>query len=63
MNELMNTILHRRAIRRYEEAQIEEDVLQQILQAGYALFSSRLHGSVPDHNGSSVSADAAFSSD
>ena len=34
MNELMNTILHRRAIRRYEEAQIEEDVLQQILQAG-----------------------------
>ena len=42
MNELMNTILHRRAIRRYEEAQIEEDVLQQILQAGlYAPSAGR----------------------
>lgn len=34
MNELIETILHRRAIRRYEETQIKEDVLQQILQAG-----------------------------
>lgn len=33
-NEVMNTILHRRAIRRFEEKQIEEDTLQQILQAG-----------------------------
>ena len=30
----METILHRRAIRRFEEKQIEEDALQQILQAG-----------------------------
>ena len=37
MNELMNTILHRRAIRRYEEAQIEEDVLQQIYKLVYML--------------------------
>lgn len=34
MNELMQTILHRRAIRRFEEKQIEETALQQILQAG-----------------------------
>lgn len=33
-NEIMETILHRRAIRRFEETQIEEDALQQILQAG-----------------------------
>ena len=33
-NEIMETILHRRAIRRFAEKQIEEDVLQQILQAG-----------------------------
>lgn len=33
-NEIMETILHRRAIRRFEEKQIEEDALQQILQAG-----------------------------
>lgn len=33
-NEIMKTILHRRAIRRFAEKQIEEDVLQQILQAG-----------------------------
>ena len=30
----METILHRRAIRRFEEKQIDEDVLQQILEAG-----------------------------
>lgn len=34
MNEVMNTILHRRAIRRFDIKQIEEDDLQQILQAG-----------------------------
>lgn len=34
MNEVMKTILHRRAIRRFEEIQIEEDMLQQILKAG-----------------------------
>lgn len=33
-NEIMATILHRRAIRRFEKKQIEEDALQQILQAG-----------------------------
>lgn len=33
-NEVMNTILHRRAIRRFEERQIEEEVLEQIIQAG-----------------------------
>ena len=34
MNEVMNTILHRRSIRRFEPKQIEETALQQILQAG-----------------------------
>lgn len=34
MNETIKTILHRRAIRRFDTRQIEEDVLQQILQAG-----------------------------
>ncbi len=34
MNETMKTILHRRAIRRFDEKQIEEDALQEILQAG-----------------------------
>lgn len=34
MNEIMETILHRRAIRRFATRQIEEDLLQQILQAG-----------------------------
>ena len=34
MNEVMKTILHRRAIRRFAPEQISEDVLQQILQAG-----------------------------
>lgn len=34
MNETMQTILHRRAIRRFDERQIDEDLLQQILQAG-----------------------------
>lgn len=33
-NEIMETILHRRAMRRFAERQIEEHVLQQILQAG-----------------------------
>lgn len=33
-NEIIETILHRRAIRRFAEKQIEEAVLQQILQAG-----------------------------
>lgn len=34
MNEVMNTIMHRRAIRRFSEKQIEENVLQNILKAG-----------------------------
>lgn len=34
MNETMQTILHRRAIRRFDEKQIEEDALQEILLAG-----------------------------
>lgn len=34
MNETMQTILHRRSIRRFDEKQIEEDALQEILQAG-----------------------------
>ena len=34
MNQVMETILHRRSIRRFEPRQIEEDALQQILQAG-----------------------------
>lgn len=34
MNETIKTILHRRAIRRFDTRQIEENVLQQILQAG-----------------------------
>ncbi len=34
MNETMRTILHRRAIRRFDTKQIEEEALQQILQAG-----------------------------
>lgn len=34
MNEIMNVILHRRAIRRFSGKQIAEDALQQILQAG-----------------------------
>lgn len=34
MNETMQTILHRRAIRRFDERQIEEEILQQIVQAG-----------------------------
>lgn len=34
MNEVMNTILHRRSIRRLEPKQIEEPALQQIIQAG-----------------------------
>lgn len=34
MGQLMETILHRRAIRRFADRQIEEEALQQILQAG-----------------------------
>ena len=34
MRNVMKTILHRRAIRRYSEKQIEETVLQEILKAG-----------------------------
>lgn len=34
MNETMQTILHRRAIRRFDKRQIDEELLQQILQAG-----------------------------
>ena len=34
MNDVMNTILHRRSIRRFAPKQIEEAALQQILQAG-----------------------------
>ena len=34
MNEVMNTILHRRPIRRFDSRQIEESALQEILQAG-----------------------------
>ena len=34
MNETMQTILHRRAIKRFDARQIDEDILQQILQAG-----------------------------
>lgn len=34
MNETMQTILHRRAIRRFDKKQIEEDALQEILKAG-----------------------------
>lgn len=33
-NEVMKTIMYRRAIRRFEERQIAEDELEQILQAG-----------------------------
>lgn len=34
MKAIMDTILHRRSIRRFEPKQIEEDALQQIIQAG-----------------------------
>jgi len=34
MNEIMETIMHRRAIRRFSDSQIEKDILEQILQAG-----------------------------
>lgn len=34
MNPVMETILHRRAIRRFASRQIEEETLQQILEAG-----------------------------
>lgn len=33
-NEVMKTIMHRRSIRRFEQEQIQEAALQQILQAG-----------------------------
>ena len=45
MNETIKTILHRRAIRRFDTRQIEENVLQQILQAGlYAPSAGGRHG-------------------
>lgn len=34
MMDVMQTILHRRSIRRFDTRQIEEETLQQILQAG-----------------------------
>ena len=34
MNEVMNTILHRRSIRRFKAEQIREEELEQILLAG-----------------------------
>ncbi len=34
MNEVMQTIFHRRSIRRFDARQIEEEALRQILQAG-----------------------------
>lgn len=34
MNETLQTIFHRRSIRRFDPRQLDEDVLQQILQAG-----------------------------
>ena len=34
MNDVMQTILHRRSIRRFDDRQLDEDALQQILQAG-----------------------------
>lgn len=34
MNETMQTIFHRRSIRRFDEKQVEEDALQEILRAG-----------------------------
>lgn len=34
MNEVMNTIIHRRAIRRFSKEQIDENILQDILTAG-----------------------------
>lgn len=34
MNEVMNAIMHRRAIRRFDTKQIDENILQEILQAG-----------------------------
>ena len=34
MNEVMQTIFHRRSIRRFDTRQLEEEILQQILQAG-----------------------------
>ncbi len=34
MNEVMQTILHRRSIRRFDDRQVDEAALQEILQAG-----------------------------
>src|SRR5699024_8179200 len=34
MNEVMKTILHRRAVRRFQQRQVAEDALEQILEAG-----------------------------
>ena len=47
MNEVMQTILHRRAIRRFDTRQIEEDTLQQILEAGlYAPSAGGRQGTI-----------------
>ena len=42
MNEVMKTIMHRRSFRRFENRQIEEAALQQILEAG--LYASSAGG-------------------
>ena len=34
MNEVMKTILHRRAVRRFQQRQVAEDALERILEAG-----------------------------
>lgn len=41
MNETIQTILHRRTIRRFDTKQISEDILQQILQSGLYAPSAR----------------------
>ena len=46
MNETMQTILHRRSIRRFEAKQLEEETLQQILQAGLYAPSAGGHQGV-----------------
>lgn len=40
MNSVMENILHRRSIRRFDSRQIEEEILQQLLQAGLYAPSS-----------------------
>lgn len=47
MNPILQTILHRRSIRRFDQRQIEEDALQQILQAGlYAPSAGGRQGTI-----------------